>query len=374
MNIYFIENENPSRNSSGGIMTYLVNLSKYLISKNIKTTLLGNGIFSEAQGESPFVEYKSISKQHDISNTKYLFYLYKRSIKSTIKKNSIIHVQRPDMCVPLLAYANKNNCLLVCSLHGIHNLAVHDKKSFIHNVIYYILQTISFIFVKNFIAVDNNTKQYYSKKYPWAKKKIIVIPIGVDTVLFSPLDKRIVRNKYQLSESEKILIFIGRLEKEKNIPFILNSFKKVKEEIVSAKLIIVGDGNDKALLRKYVSESKIKDVVFFGEINNTDIPNILNCADVFVFASLYEGSPNVIKEAIACNIPVISTDVGDVKNVLDGVDNCYIVKRDEKDFSKKILLVLSSKKANIREKVLKYNCNNVSNMTLELYKSLSTEN
>ena len=111
-----------------------------------------------------------------------------------------------------------------------------------------------------------------------------------------------------------------------------------------------------------------------GEINNTDIPNILNCADVFVFASFYEGSPNVIKEAIACNIPVISTDVGDVKNVLDGVDNCYIVKRDEKDFSKKILLVLNSKKTNIREKVLKYNCNTVSNMTLELYKSLSTEN
>ena len=108
--------------------------------------------------------------------------------------------------------------------------------------------------------------------------------------------------------------------------------KKVKEEIASAKLLIVGDGNDKSLLMKYVSGSKIKDVVFLGEINNTDIPNILNCADVFVFASFYEGSPNVIKEAIACNIPVISTDVGDVKNVLDGVDNCYIVKRDEKDF------------------------------------------
>ena len=66
----------------------------------------------------------------------------------------------------------------------------------------------------------------------------------------------------------------------------------------------------------------------------------MNAADVMIFASLREGSPNVIKEAMACNLPIVSTDVGDVREILTGVHGCHIVARDPKTFAKAILEII----------------------------------
>ena len=98
-------------------------------------------------------------------------------------------------------------------------------------------------------------------------------------------------------------------------------------------------------LKSKAKKMKISDVNFWGEISNEEIPKLLNCADVFVFASLYEGSPTVIKEALACNIPVVSVDVGDVRSVIYEINGCYIAKRTIDDFSNKVEKVLLESKS-----------------------------
>ena len=58
------------------------------------------------------------------------------------------------------------------------------------------------------------------------------------------------------------------------------------------------------------------------------VATLMQAADVFLMTSLTEGSPQVIKEAMACGCPIVSVDVGDVKEVIDGVDGCYLTERE----------------------------------------------
>src|SRR5262249_45941379 len=59
-------------------------------------------------------------------------------------------------------------------------------------------------------------------------------------------------------------------------------------------------------------------------VRHEDVPTWLNAADVLLLTSHHEGSPNVIKEALACNLPIVSVDVGDVRERIDGVHGCYL--------------------------------------------------
>jgi len=70
------------------------------------------------------------------------------------------------------------------------------------------------------------------------------------------------------------------------------------------------------------------------------MPFYINAADVVLLTSLWEGSPNVIKESMACNRPIVSTDVGDVNHLLNGLDGCYVTSFNEEKIMQKILLAL----------------------------------
>lgn len=71
-------------------------------------------------------------------------------------------------------------------------------------------------------------------------------------------------------------------------------------------------------------------------VKHEDMPFYLCAADVLISTSKWEGSPNIIKEAMACNIPIVSTDVGDVKRLLDGVHGCYTTSSEADNVSSKL--------------------------------------
>ena len=87
-------------------------------------------------------------------------------------------------------------------------------------------------------------------------------------------------------------------------------------------------------------------------IPNDEIPTYLNAADVLILTSKYEGSVNVVKEAMACNTPIVSTDVGDVKKNISGLMNCHLSESSSKQLAQKIDTVLSdSNRSNGREQI-----------------------
>ena len=89
-------------------------------------------------------------------------------------------------------------------------------------------------------------------------------------------------------------------------------------------------------------------------IPHDKIPYYYYSADLLLFTSLSEGSPNVIKEAMACNLPIVSTDVGDVKEIIGGIEGCFICSYDPKDVADKIKMALDyGKRTNGREQIIK---------------------
>lgn len=142
-------------------------------------------------------------------------------------------------------------------------------------------------------------------------KKAHVVPNGVDTDRFAPAGKVEARKHLNLIPDTKLVLFIAAKNRpEKNLPLAINAVESLN------------DGS-----------------VHFIHLYNTpnkEIPHYLNAADLLLLTSSREGSVNVIKEAMACNCPIVSTDVGDVRWVTSGTEGCYISGNDHASIEENI--------------------------------------
>ena len=114
--------------------------------------------------------------------------------------------------------------------------------------------------------------------------------------------------------------------------------------------------NDAYTMNAWSEKMQIKNVKLIPvfEIPNNEIPTYLNAADVLILTSKYEGSVNVVKEAMACNTPIVSTDVGDVKKNISGLINCQLSESHSEQFAQNIDLVLSNpNRSNGRAQIFK---------------------
>ena len=162
-------------------------------------------------------------------------------------------------------------------------------------------------------------------------KAYSIIPNGVDLKLFHAMDKKTALQKLKWSENLQHLIFVTNPSRpEKNFQLAENSYRELRESGFSVALHVVHNEPSEVLKYYY------------------------SAADVLLLSSFHEGSPNVIKEAMACNCPIVSTDVGDVGWVTSNVAGCYISTFGVNDFAEKIKLALNfSKKMRRTEGSLK---------------------
>ena len=178
-------------------------------------------------------------------------------------------------------------------------------------------------------------------------KKIIVIPGGIDTEKFTNVEKGLLRKKFKIAKREKILLYIGRLGKEKSVDFLIRALKLISPE---ATLFIVGDGPEKENLKTLSAKLKInKKIIFTGFIEVKDVPKVYADTDVFVFASRTETQGLVIMEAMASFLPIVAvSDAAFETSVIDG-KNGFQTKPSESDFAQKVEKLLNDKK--LREKM-----------------------
>jgi glycosyltransferase involved in cell wall biosynthesis len=112
----------------------------------------------------------------------------------------------------------------------------------------------------------------------------------------------------------------------------------------------------------------------FSGVPPQEMPTYYNAADVLLCASRQEGSPNVVKEALACNLPVVSTCVGDVADRLAGVEPSRLVQREACQIAKALVDILSEhRRSNGRRKVLALNLEDTARRVLEVYRDLQED-
>jgi glycosyltransferase involved in cell wall biosynthesis len=143
------------------------------------------------------------------------------------------------------------------------------------------------------------------------RKDVHVIPCGVDTELFLPRDRRAARSRLGWDPERRYVLFAA------NPTFSRKCFPVAKAGID----LVNRTRTDRVEL--VCTHSQPRSVVPYGEV-----PWYMAAADALVVTAYWEGGPVVVKEAMACNLPVVSVDVGDVRQVIGDTRDCHIVARD----------------------------------------------
>ena len=180
-------------------------------------------------------------------------------------------------------------------------------------------------------------------------KDVHMIPNGVDFKLFKPLPMNEARKYLGLSNSRKYILFVGgKYGKVKRFDLIEGAFSIVKEKF----------------------EGEVELISIYKRAQD-EIPLYMNACNVLVLASDWEGSPNVIKEAMACNMPIVTVDVGDVRDVINGAKNCYISKRDKFSIADGLAKALRNKdRTDGRKRITHLSSENVTKKIINIYNSV----
>lgn len=163
--------------------------------------------------------------------------------------------------------------------------------------------------VNNIISCSITAKQAHIN-YGYAEKNIIVIPNGfeLNKSYFDKVARKIIRNRLAI-ENKKVLINVARWNIAKDHDTLIKAYKKIEND--STYLIMIGPGinqENKELL-ELIMKHNIKHYSLLGP--QSHINDYLSASDVYVSSSRSEGFPNVIGEAMACELPCVVTDAGD---------------------------------------------------------------
>lgn len=176
------------------------------------------------------------------------------------------------------------------------------------------------------------------------EEKVHVVPNGVDTKKFKPAGKAHARNLLNLPQDKNIVLFVGALRKIKGVDYLIEAAENFVDS--NTHLFMVGrDDGLRKNLEKRAHELKIADYIkFTGPVNHDDIPLWISASDILVLPSLSEGRPNVVLEALACEVPVVATNVGGIPELMvDGETGYLVPAKSPRELSRKINKLLEDK-------------------------------
>ncbi len=209
------------------------------------------------------------------------------------------------------------------------------------------------------------------------EKNVVYMPNSIDLDDFTDPDSTGIREKYNVKPDEKLLVYVGRMAQEKNIPFMLDAFRIIQEQIAS-KLMIIGEGPELENFRSYAKEKNIDEsVIFTGRIEYKDIPAYYGAADTFIMTSTTEVLPLALLEAMAAGLPIIAVNACGISDtVIDG-ENGAITEEDRDKFAQAVIKVISDnetlKKMSLKSIEIseKYSADKMTDRLLELYTEAS---
>jgi glycosyltransferase involved in cell wall biosynthesis len=226
------------------------------------------------------------------------------------------------------------------------------------------------------LASDVIGHKKFSDRFPLLKEKIKYIPNFADTNIFVNLDKSIIRNELNLNPDEIILVNTGRISLQKDPILLIHSFiHLVKNLNINAKLIIIGDGELKSRVEEIIYEENIKDkVIITGKIDRQTINKWLNAADLYVYTSHANGFPISLAESAMCSLPIVTTDVNGVHDlVVDDFSGYLVQERSPTIIANNIIRALEKKEIfskNILSISNEFSPNNILNIILNHFKDV----
>lgn len=196
------------------------------------------------------------------------------------------------------------------------------------------------------IAATAREKDDLVRYYGTSPHKISIVPCGVNTELFRPMERKAARRRVDLGFG-KIVLFAGRIEPLKGLDRLLRAFAYLQNGWNPGLVIIGGDEYSRDEVERLINLSRELNisgsVVFRGMVKHQELPCYYNAADVCVIPSYYETFGLVGLESIACGTPVVATDVGGASSfVVNGATGYAVESNDPGLLAEKICLLLSA--------------------------------
>lgn len=164
-------------------------------------------------------------------------------------------------------------------------------------------------------------------------KNIFVVPTGADITIFQ--HRNITKDK------DFKIIFVGRLQRQKGIKYLIEAMSNVHKQYPRVKLVIVGNGSEGEFLTR---QAKNLPFIIFKSLGKEDLVNEMLSSRLFVLPSLYEGSPIVLFEAWGAKLPVVATRVGGIPDfVRDGVNGYLVTPKDPQALASAIIKAIKNK-------------------------------
>jgi 1,2-diacylglycerol 3-alpha-glucosyltransferase len=173
---------------------------------------------------------------------------------------------------------------------------------------------------------------------------ITIIPTGIELDKIQAIDGSTFRDEYKIKNNAPMLIFVGRCGLEKNVFFLLESFKEILKKKSNAVLFIAGDGPERINMEAYVKEFGMdKNVIFAGYISHEDIFRAYSEADVIMFPSKTETQGLSLLEGLAMGKPAVCINEMGVTSILENNIGGFLTEEDIGKYSQKVLELLDNK-------------------------------
>jgi len=297
--------------AKGGAQRVILNLTKSLLTKGYKVTLVTTA-FVENEYELPEGAKRIISDiqgeeitSNRISNLKNRFG----------KLRNIWKEEKPDVIV---SFIGKNNFMAILTAWGLHIPVVTsvrgEPREEYYNKMLEILAKTLMGKATGIVLQTPDAKAYFPK---WIQKKAVILD--------NPLNPEFI-DEYYSGERINEIVSVGRIDSNKNQKLIIDAFYRIAEEMPDVTLVLYGDGEEKEALENYVKNHPYKERIFLpGAVSN--VKERIRKSKLFVLSSNTEGMPNALMEALALGIPCVSTDCpcGGPKMLMEGKENGILV-------------------------------------------------
>lgn len=266
-------------------------------------------------------------------------------IKNEVKRYDIVHLHgyRHMLNVIIHYYAKKFGIPYVLQAHGDLPRIGKQRLKKLYDRVWgdRILKDASRV-----IALTK-TEAEQCKKMGVNEDKIEIIPNGIDLSEYDNLpEKGGFRKKYKIKDDEKIILYLGRIHKIKNIDLLVRAFADLTKKLDTVRLVIVGpDDGFLATIKKQIKDLNIEDkVLLTGPLYGKNKLEAYVDADVYVLPSRYETFPNTVLEACACGTPIVKTEA---EHKLRWIHKKvgYVVEYDDKKHLRDVIFkILSDEK------------------------------
>ncbi len=336
----------------GGLSRAVEGLSEALVKQGVEVWVItlphpGTGKYEVINGVKVIRAKSHYQEKKDfLSSVQEFNFTFLESALSRIKLPSIPHIIHSHdwLCAYsafVLKYGYKRP--LIATIHATEHGRNHgiytDMQRYIHSIELNLVNRADRV-----ITCSDFMKEEVVNLFGLRQEKVISIPNGINKDKYHvEFDKRTFRRNYA-PDNEKIIFYVGRLVREKGLEVLIDAAPLILKDRPESKFLIVGSGGEITSLKRKVQYLGIEDKFYFtGYVDDDTLTKIYNVVDVAVFPSLYEPFGIVALEALAAGVPVVVSDTGGFREIIQqGVNGICTEVGNPLSLSEGILSVIKN--------------------------------